>query len=442
MKGKMIFGWKKLLSIAGVLIGGAIVGSQVQVYAATSSNSEKVATWDTVYFGSYWQNDTNGDGVADQKDAKQAIQWRVLERNGDYAYLLSDKILDAGKFCAGSNKSTWETSDLRNWLNATFYNEAFNSKEKEAIQIRTLNTLGSEDTWGIDTNPTKDKVFVPCYDDVVNSQYQFFSGTYIQPTNTRIASNTAYAANKPGMYASTTCADAWWLRNSARDTENAYSVLTSGMIEVDACPVQIICGIRPAIYVDLSDTSLWKAGDKVQSAALEEGTIINDRKNETDGNLPLSSEKNPFGTTPPLPTAPSTDSGQTEASTEAPSVPDTTTERVTTEAATTESHNTDQTNKIKIQGQEKPTVVKNLKVKAKGSGKIQIKWKKVNNGKQYRIQLSQKKNFANAKIKYSSSASIVWKGLKRKKQYYVRVQAVSSDGQCGGWSKAKKVKVR
>lgn len=437
MKRKKIFGWKSFFAFASVLISGAVIGSQIPVYATANSSNEKVATWDTVYFGNYWQNDTNGDGVADQKDAKQAIQWRVLERNGNYAYLLSDKILDAGKFCAGSSNSTWETSDLRNWLNSTFYNAAFSSKEKDAIQIQTLNTLGSEDTWGIDTNPTKDKVFVPSYDDIVNSQYQFFSGTY-----TRIASNTAYVANKPGMYASTTCADTWWLRNSGCDTENAYYVLTSGRVAIDACPVQNICGIRPAIYVDLSDTSLWKAGDKVQSAALEEGTITNDEKNETDGNLPLSSEKNPFGTTPPLPSTPSTDPGQTETPTEKPSVPNTTTESAATEAATTESHNANMPNTAEKQIQAKPAKVKNLKVKAKGSGKIQIKWKRVNSGNQYRIQLSLKKNFASAKAKYSSSTSFVWKGLKRKKQYYVRIQAVSSDGQYGEWNKAKKVKVR
>ncbi len=26
-------------------------------------------TWDCVYFGNYWQNDTNGDGKADKSDA-------------------------------------------------------------------------------------------------------------------------------------------------------------------------------------------------------------------------------------------------------------------------------------------------------------------------------------------------------------------------------------
>ena len=52
-------------------------------------------TWDCVYFGNYWQNDTNGDGKADQNDNKQPIKWRVLSVNGDDAFLLADQNLDA-----------------------------------------------------------------------------------------------------------------------------------------------------------------------------------------------------------------------------------------------------------------------------------------------------------------------------------------------------------
>ena len=53
-----------------------------------------VTTWDSVTFGSYWQEDTNQDGKVDQKDAKQPIKWRVLSVNGDDMYLLSEKNLD------------------------------------------------------------------------------------------------------------------------------------------------------------------------------------------------------------------------------------------------------------------------------------------------------------------------------------------------------------
>lgn len=37
-----------------------------------------VSTWECVWFGNYWQEDTNGDGKADEKDDKEPIKWRVL----------------------------------------------------------------------------------------------------------------------------------------------------------------------------------------------------------------------------------------------------------------------------------------------------------------------------------------------------------------------------
>ena len=53
-----------------------------------------IATWDTVYFGHFWQNDTNGDGTIDQTDQKDPIRWRVLSVEGNDAFLLADQCLD------------------------------------------------------------------------------------------------------------------------------------------------------------------------------------------------------------------------------------------------------------------------------------------------------------------------------------------------------------
>ena len=70
-----------------------------------TTDSNGVTTWDCVYFGNYWQNDTNGDGVADENDAKQPIKWRVLSVDGDDAFLLADQNLDAGPYNKSYTKS-------------------------------------------------------------------------------------------------------------------------------------------------------------------------------------------------------------------------------------------------------------------------------------------------------------------------------------------------
>lgn len=84
-----------------------------------------VSPWDCIYFGSYWQNDTNGDGVADQKDQKKPVKWRVLSVDGEDAFLLADQNLDCQPYHSEFAPVTWETCSLREWLNHYFYNTAF-----------------------------------------------------------------------------------------------------------------------------------------------------------------------------------------------------------------------------------------------------------------------------------------------------------------------------
>ena len=79
--------------------------------------SDGVTTWDCVWFGNYWQEDTNGDGEADKNDAKQPIKWRVLSVNGDDAFLVADKNLDCQVYNDTYTSVTWETSTIRSWLN-------------------------------------------------------------------------------------------------------------------------------------------------------------------------------------------------------------------------------------------------------------------------------------------------------------------------------------
>lgn len=260
-----------------------------------------VGTWETVYFGNYWQSDTNGDGVADKSDAKEPIRWRVLTRSEDYALLLSDKILDAGKYYTGAGVASWEKSDMRNWLNTTFYQEAFSSAEGDAISVRTLRTTGGEESWGVATNLTteitKDKVYLMSYDEIRLSTYGFLPLSYNDQTDIRTAATTEYAATRPGMYAEAGSSDAWWLRNSGFTAEgggytgdNAYNVLTNGWINPFDAAANTISGIRPMIYVSLADTSLWTAGENVTAETLPEGQTINGSMTDSGGNLPIAEQ--------------------------------------------------------------------------------------------------------------------------------------------------------
>ena len=88
------------------------------------SKDTTIDQMETVKFGSYYQS--NGF-------TKEPIEWIVLDRQGGRALLLSKYILDCKCYSNEHKDVTWETCDLRKWLNNDFYNQAFSGSEQGKI---------------------------------------------------------------------------------------------------------------------------------------------------------------------------------------------------------------------------------------------------------------------------------------------------------------------
>ena len=115
---------KKIVRQAGIYFFSFCIISSVQFASAEEVKELKnpvmnndSTTWDCIYFGRYWQNDTNGDGIADKKDDKEPIKWRVLSVNDDDAFLLADQVLDVKRWDALDQTEIWEKCTIRSWLN-------------------------------------------------------------------------------------------------------------------------------------------------------------------------------------------------------------------------------------------------------------------------------------------------------------------------------------
>lgn len=82
---------------------------------------------------SYQEGDVIEFGVSlEEKD--KSLQWIVLECSDGEALLLSKDIVTYRSFHSKINTSiTWQNSDICNWLNNDFYNNAFSEQEKERI---------------------------------------------------------------------------------------------------------------------------------------------------------------------------------------------------------------------------------------------------------------------------------------------------------------------
>ncbi len=87
--------------------------------------SDGVSTWDCIWFGNYWQGDTNGDGYCYAEDtnghpadSRQPVKWRVLDiDSGGNALLLADKLIDIVQYNETETDVTWENCTMRSYLN-------------------------------------------------------------------------------------------------------------------------------------------------------------------------------------------------------------------------------------------------------------------------------------------------------------------------------------
>ena len=188
-------------------------------------------TGDVITFGAYEQDNILDNGA-------EAIEWVVLERDGNKALVISRYCIEWLPFHDTITEVGWKNSSIRSWLNNTFLNGAFTAQEKKSI-ISTQHTnpdfyddSEGERNW---LGTTTDTVFLlSC-----GEADKFFSSD-----SARQAEGTEYACNK-GKSASWY----WWLR-SANNIEYAGFV-SEGELgygeEVDRN-----MGIRPAMWIEIS----------------------------------------------------------------------------------------------------------------------------------------------------------------------------------------------
>ena len=191
---------------------------------------------ESVWFGSYPQT-KNGD--------KKPIEWMILKKEKNKALLLSKYILDAKRYHKKFENVTWQTSDIRSWLNDEFYKNVFNGLEQKKIQdvlVKTENNP-SYGTYGGST--TKDKVFLLSIDEAEE---------LISNDEIRKAEATEYA-KKTGVYVNDkTGGTLWWLRSPGYDGEHAAGVDFRGWVYTAGYGIDSSYdGIRPAIWVSLEE---------------------------------------------------------------------------------------------------------------------------------------------------------------------------------------------
>lgn len=138
----------------------------------------------------------------------EPLHWRVL--NPYSGLVLSEMIIDAQSFHDNPINSTnnWAESSLRQWLNSTFMNDAFNGTEQKRIRVVNLETLceipGNSQ---YDAGPSQDKVFLLTGNDTFSSIYNFTNDS------SRLTDGTDYAKCQGLATWTSTGRASWWTRS-------------------------------------------------------------------------------------------------------------------------------------------------------------------------------------------------------------------------------------
>ena len=232
--------------IVGILILLGIVGTfayNKSVFEETASKTESSSqekdknpeykVGETIEFGNYPQ---------DKDGTEKPIEWIVMKNEGNQVLLLSKYVLDAKPYNEEFEEVTWETSDIRKWLNNEFYTTAFNKAEKAKIQTSLIKNEDNSEHGTNGGNDTEDKVFLLSEKE---------ADTLFSNDEERIAKATEYA-EESGVYVNEDKAAWWWLRSPGSYSNDAAGVSNNGWVFRRGDYVDDnVGGVRPALYLNL-----------------------------------------------------------------------------------------------------------------------------------------------------------------------------------------------
>ena len=234
----IIIGILILLGIAGAFAYNKSVSKKGTTAKVESSSQKKdknpeYKVGETIEFGNYPQ---------DKDGTEKPIEWIVMKNEGNQVLLLSKYVLDAKSYNEELEEVTWETSDIRQWLNNEFYTTAFNKTEKAKIQTSLIKNEDNSEYGTSGGNDTEDKVFLLSEKE---------AETLFSNNEERIAKATEYA-EKSGVYVNEEKAAWWWLRSPGNSGDIAAVVDNDGWIIKYGDDVDYGSdGVRPALHLNL-----------------------------------------------------------------------------------------------------------------------------------------------------------------------------------------------
>ena len=212
------------------------------LYERYKSEALKAAdVGDYIYFGTYEQDNDTSNG-------KEDIEWLVLAKEYNRILVISKYALETKPYNTERENITWETCNLRTWLNGTFLDEAFSEEEQPIIYAIEVSADKNPDYSTDPGNATEDKIFLLS----INEANEYFTSDEARmcaPTAYAIASG-AYTNDNDKVDGGASCW--WWLRSPGNFQYIAAGVSLVGGVYSNGNYIDYArdC-VRPAMWIDL-----------------------------------------------------------------------------------------------------------------------------------------------------------------------------------------------
>ncbi len=182
----------------------------------------------------------------------EPVRWWVLKDDEEQLTLLADKILDCRQYNKSMAAITWDSSDLRTWMNDEFYNTCFNKAEQEYVLDHVTASPYNYCHLYYAGEDCTDKISLMPAFDLANGTYYFKTHNDEADKLLRIAVGTEYARSQ-GLLVDENGGGRWWTCTSATldnmavvvITENGNVLMESGGEYVNKSDV----GVRPLITI-------------------------------------------------------------------------------------------------------------------------------------------------------------------------------------------------
>jgi len=157
------------------------------------------------------------------------FKWRILYEKGTNILVLLDRCLEEMQFHDGKKYADWGDSSIRDWLNSTFYEEAFSDAERQLI-IKANVPYGEEEQ-----DYSSDYLFLLSEKEIER---------FFPEENDRVAY----------MLTNENSICWWWLRTVNYKTKNAMYIDSVGRIRTEGRNMNALDNcVRPAMWISLKE---------------------------------------------------------------------------------------------------------------------------------------------------------------------------------------------